>query len=162
MAKTKAPIQPSAEDERQLEAVVDNDMEYVAIRGRRIGLRDLNGWGLHKVSRIMTKEGGDELALGCKCLAAARLNGYFKIKLFWWALWRWYAYVRAYTDLELAPAIELIKKKAAIALGIYSINTTSLIAIRETVMKMNRAEARATLQELSGDSPGKSARSVHS
>lgn len=158
--KTKAPTQPTIEDERLLESVVDNEKDYVTIRGRRIGFHDLNGWGLHKLSKVMVKEGGDELAIGCKCLAAARLNGYFKIKFFWWALWRWYAYIRAYTDIELAPAIDLIKKKVGIALGVYSLNTTSLIAMKETVMRMNREEAKAILQELSTDKAGKSAKNV--
>lgn len=156
--KTNAPIQPTFDDERELEGIVDNDTEYAVVRGKRMGFRDLNPWGLHKVSNIMLKEGGDELAIGCKCLAAARLNGYFKIKFLWWALWRWYAYIRAYTDIELAEAIKLVKKKVAVSLAVYSLNTTLLIGMRETIMKMNRAEAKATLQELSGDKAGKSAK----
>lgn len=156
--KTKAPIQPTFDDERELEGIVDNDTEYAVVRGKRMGFRDLNPWGLHKVSNIMLKEGGDELAIGCKCLAAARLNGYFKIKFLWWVLWRWYAYIRAYTDIELAEAIKLVKKKVAVSLAVYSLNTTLLIGMRETIMKMNRAEAKATLQELSGDKAGKSAK----
>ena len=155
---TKVPTQPTLEDERELEAVVDNKKEYAVIRGRRVGFRDLNRWGLHKISRIMVGEKEDELAINCKCLAAARLNGYFKIKFFWWILWRWYAYIRNYTDLELTEAINLIKKKAEIALVVYSYNTTSLIGMKETVMKMNRAEAKAILQELSTDKVGKSAK----
>lgn len=159
--KTKAPLQPSIDDERELERIVDNDKEYITIRGSCIGLRDLNPWGLHKISRIMVGKDGNELSIGCKCLAAARLNGYFKIKFFWWILWRFYLYVKAYTDLELAEAIATIKKKAVAALAVYSLNTTLLIETRETIMKMNREEAKAILQELSTDKAGKSARSVH-
>lgn len=156
--KTKAPTQPSIEAERELEGIVDNDKEYAFVRNRRMGFRDLNPWGLHKVSRIMLKEGGDELAIGCKCVAAARLNGYFKIKLFWWILWRWYAYIRAYTDIELSAALKLIKKKVDVASVVYCVSTTLMIGMKETIMKMNRAEAKATLQELSGDKAGKSAK----
>lgn len=156
--KTKAPSQPTLEDERALEGIVDNDKEYVAIRGKRFGFRDLSGWGLHKISRIMVKEGEDELSVGCKCLAAARLNGYFKIKFFWWLLWRFYFYIRQYRDIEIAEAVALIKKKAVSALAVYSLNTTLLIETRETVMRMNRAEAKAILQELSTASRGKSAK----
>lgn len=156
--KIKAPTQPTLEDERELERIVDNDEEYVTLRGRRIGLRDLNSWGLHKISRIMVKEGDDELSVGCKCLAAARLNGYFKIKFFWWWLWRFYFYIRQYRDIEIAAAIAVIKKKAIAVLAVYSLNTTLLIETRETVMKMNRAEAKAILQELSTVRAGKSAK----
>lgn len=156
--KVKAPTQPTLDDERTLERVVDNDKEYITIRGRRFGFRDLNNWGLHKISRIMVKENENELSVGCKCIAAARLNGYFKIKFFWWFLWRFYFYIRQYRDIEIAEAVALIKKKAIAALAVYSLNTTLLIETRETVMKMNRAEAKATLQELSTDSRGKSAK----
>ena len=97
-------------DERELERTVDNEKDYAEIRGRKITLPFLNQFGLHKISRIMTDKGGNELVVGHKCLAAARLNGYFKIKLFWSILWRWYAYVRAYTDIELTQAVSLIKK----------------------------------------------------
>lgn len=156
--KTKAPTQPSIDDERELEGIVDNDKEYAVVRGRRMGFRDLNQWGLHKVSRIMLNEGGDELSIGCKCLAAVRLNGYFKIKFFWWILWRFYAYWRQYTDIELAEALKLIKKKVDVASVVYCVSTTLLIGMKETIMKMNRAEAKAFLQELSGDKVGKSAK----
>lgn len=107
----------------------------------------------------MIRKGGDELSVNCKCIAAAKLNGYFKIKFFWWILWRWYAYVRAYTDTELNEAIKLIKKKVDLASVVYCVNTTFLIGMRETIMNMNRQEARASLQELSGDRAGKSAKS---
>ena len=156
--KTIVPTQPSLDDERALEGMVDNDKEYAVVRGRRMGFHDLNPWGLHKVSRIMLKVGGDELAIGCKCLAAARLNGYFKIKFLWWILWRFYAYWRQYTDIELAEALKLIKKKVDVASVVYCVSTTLMIGMRETIMKMNRAEAKATLQELSGDKVGKSAK----
>lgn len=159
--RIKAPTQPTLDDERALESVVDNDKEYITIRGRRFGFRDLNGWGLHKISRIMIKEGEDELSIGCKCLAAAKLNGYFKIKFFWQFLWRFYFYIRQYRDIEIAEAVALIKKKAIAALAVYSLNTTLLIETRETVMKMNRAEAKAILQELSTDNRGKSVKNAH-
>lgn len=154
--KTKAPIQPTLEDERNLESLVDNDREYVAIRGRRMGFKDLNGHGRHKITQIMLKKGGDEFAVSCKFVAAARLNGYFAIKLFWWLLWRWYYYVRSYTDAELINVVALIKKK--VASEDYWAITILQIGMRETMMQMNREEVRASLQELSTDKAGKSAK----
>ena len=138
MATEKIPTSPTLEDERELEDVVDNKKEYVTVRNKRFGFRDLNQWGVHKISDIMLKANTNELAVGCKALAAAQLNGYFKIKFFWWFLWRFYAYIRAYTDVELAQAVALIKKKVDVALVVYSLNTTYLIEMRETIMKMNR------------------------
>lgn len=107
----------------------------------------------------MLEKSGDELAVGCKCLAAAKLNGYFKIRFFWWLLWRFYSYIMAYTDEEIAEALALIKKKVDVARVVYCVNTTLLIGMRETIMSMNREEAEAFLQELSTDKAGKSAKS---
>ena len=91
-------------------------------------------------------------------MAAARLNGYFAIKLLWWMLWRWYYLVRRYTDSELVEAVALIKKK--VAPGSYLLVTTLLIGMRETMMQMNRAEVSVSLQEHSGGKAGKSAKTV--
>lgn len=144
------------EQERALFGAVENETEYVAIRDKQMGLRDLCGWARHKISKVLLKEGGDEFAVGCKCLAAARLNGYFSIKLLWWMLWRWYYFVRRYTDSELTDAIVLVKKK--VASGSYFFNTTLLIGMRETMMAMNREEVAASLRGHSGDKAGKSAK----
>lgn len=143
-------------EERALFGAVENETEYVEIRGRRMGLRDLCGWARHKITKVLTREGGDEFSVGCKCLAAARLNGYFSIKLLWWALWRWYYFVRRYTDSDLTDAICLIKKK--VASGSYFFNTTLLIGMRETIMSMSREEVAASLRERSTDKAGKSAK----
>ncbi len=156
MAKTKVPTQPTLQDERILESIADNDKEYITIRGKRFTFRNLNGHGRHKISRILLKEGGNEFAVSCKCLAAARLNSYFKIKFFWWILWRIYYYWRSYTDAELMEATAFIKKKVAAEdyLGI----TILQIGMRETMMQMNREEVAASLQELSTAKVGKSAK----
>lgn len=155
--KIKAPTQPLMSEERALFGAVENETEYVVIRDTRIGLRDLCGWARHKITKILLAEGVDEFAIGCKCLAAARLNGYFSIKLLWWILWRWYYFVRRYTDSELTDAIVLIKKK--VASGSYFFNTTLLIGMRETMMSMSREEVAASLRERSTVSHGKSAKS---
>lgn len=144
-------------DERELFGVAENETEYVTVRNKRMAFRDLQGWARHKITKIILKE-GDEYAVTCKCVAAARLNSYFAIKFLWWFLWRWYYYVRNYTDSELVEAVALIKKK--VAPGSYLLVTTLLIGMRETMMQMNRAEVSATLQEHSGDKAGKSAKSV--
>lgn len=146
-------------EERELFGATENETDYIELRGRRIGLRDLGGFAKRKISKILLKEGGDEFAVGCKCIAAARLNSYFRIKWFWWILWRWYYYFRNYTDSELTDAICIIKKK--VASGSYFFNTTLLIGMRETMMSMSREEVAASLRERSTVSSGKSAKNDH-
>lgn len=157
--KIKAPTQPLMSEERELFGATENETDYIELRGRRIGLRDLGGFAKRKISKILLKEGGDEFAVGCKCIAAARLNSYFRIKWFWWILWRWYYYFRNYTDSELTDAICIIKKK--VASGSYFFNTTLLIGMRETMMSMSREEVAASLRERSTVSSGKSAKNDH-
>lgn len=156
ISKIKAPASPSTDSERELENIVDNDIDYIKVRGKRLGFRDLNGHGRHKISRIMLKKGGDEFAISSKVVAAAKLNGYFKIKLLWPLLWRWYYYVRQYTDSELMEAVALIKKK--VAAEDYLAITILQIGMRETVMQMSREEVAASLRELSTAKAGKSAK----
>jgi hypothetical protein len=159
MAKPiEIPSQPTLDDERELLSVVDNEAEYVEVRGKRFKFRDLNNHARHQITRIMLSKRGSELAVGVKCLAAARLNGYFKIKLFYKFLWRWYYFVKQYKDSELTDAIALIKKK--VAPEAYFVNTTLLIGIKDTVMMMNRAEVSAMLQEQATGKNGKSAKNA--
>ena len=129
-------------DERELFGVAETETEYVTVRNKRMAFRDLCGWARHKITKIILKE-GDEYAVACKCVAAARLNGYFAIKLLWWMLWRWYYLVRRYTDSELVEAVALIKKK--VAPGSYLLVTTLLIGAKATLMTMIAKEVEAFL-----------------
>lgn len=146
-------------EERELFGAAENETDYIELRGRRIGLRDLGGFAKRKISKILLKEGGNEFAVGCKCIAAARLNSYFRIKFLWPILWRWYYYFRNYTDSDLTDAICLIKKK--VASGSYFFNTTLLIGMRETMMSMSREEVAASLQGRSTGNSGKSVKNDH-
>lgn len=143
-------------EERAMFGAAEGATDFVKLRGKRVALRDLCGWAKRKISKILLKDGGDEFAVGCKCIAAARLNSYFRIKLYWWLLWRWYYYFRNYTDSELTDAVVTIKKK--VASGSYFFNTTLLIGMRETMMQMNREEVAASLRAHSTASNGKSAK----
>lgn len=154
--RTKAPKQPSIETERELEKQVDNDVDYIEIRDKKFAIPYLNGHGRHKISKILLKENSDEFAVSCKCLAAAILNGHFAIKFRWWFMWRWFYYVKKYTDAELMEVMALIKKK--VAAEDYWAITILQIGMRETIMQMTREEVRASLQELSTDNAGKSAK----
>lgn len=155
MAKKRPIRQPSLDDERQLLSLIDNEPTEVALGDRQITLRMLNGHAQHKITQILLAKGREDM-VSCKCVAAARLNGYFKIKFLWWLLWRWYFYIRQYSEADLAQAVAEIKKK--IPLTDYLANTTYLIGIRETIMQMNREEVSRTLRGLSGGRDGNSAR----
>lgn len=150
--------QPTLDDERDLLAIMDDESSFVTVRGKRMQIGMLTGHAQHKITRILLGK-GNETTITHKCLAAARLNGYFGIKLLWPILWRWYYYIRQYREDELSEAISLIKKK--VPLAEYLANTTLLIGMRETMMQMNREEVFRILQEQSGGNAGNSARNAN-
>ena len=157
----KKPItQPSLEEEQLLEEILSGisspEENTAIIRNKKIHIPVLNGHARRKITAILLGKGKEE-CVPHKCLAAARLNGYFKIKFLWRILWRWYFYIRQYGDEELTEVIDMIKKKVPVE-G-YLKNTISLIEMRETMMQMTRAEVFRIAQERKGASNGKSAKS---
>lgn len=148
-------VPPSLEDERELLSVIDNADSEVLIRNKSFRFKALSGFAQHKISQIITSEGQSSKD-SCKCVAAAWLNGFFSLNLFYWFVWRWFYYIRQYNEIELQDAIALIKKK--IPYQEYLINTILLIGMRNTMMTMNKSEVFLTLQERSGDKDGKSAK----
>lgn len=156
----KKPItQPGLDDERELLSLEENGTSEVTLRGKTLRLHLLNGHAQRKITSVLLGKEGKEQSVSCKCVAAARLNGYFKIRLAWWAVWRWYYYIRQYSEEELVPVVAEIKKK--VPLAAYLANTTLLIGMRETMMQMNREEVYRSLRELSGDSGGNSAKNAN-
>lgn len=157
MAKIrKVPKAPTIEDEHLLTDVVYSDgKEDIFIRNKKFSFGWISGHASNKLNKIINSQ-SNESVITCKCVAAARLNGFFKIKLFYWFLWRWYYYIRQYGQEELSDAVAMIKKK--VPLTAYLANTTLLIGMRQTIMQMNRQEVYRTLQELSMDKNGNSAK----
>lgn len=156
MAKRKKYINPPTfEDEQELLATIENKADECAIRGRRFRFRMLTGFGQHKISKIIMGEGQSSKD-SCKCLAAAWLNGFFSLAFFYWIVWRWFYYIRQYTEDELQPALALVKKK--VPQREYLTNTILLIEMRETMMTMNKNEVFLILREKSGANAGNSAK----
>ena len=154
---SKRPVaQPTLTDERELLRVMAAESDSVTIRGKEFRLRPLTGHARIKLTAILTSKKGKEEAVTCKCLAAARLNSYFRIKFLYRLLWRWYYYIRQYNEDELEEAISLIKKK--VPADSYFRNTISLTEIRATMMQMNREEVHRTLREHLSGNPGSSAK----
>ena len=156
MAKRKKHIvPPTLQDERELLSAIDNESDKVLIRGKSFRFKLLTGFAQHKITQIMLSQ-SDDTKDSCKCVAAAWLNGFFSLRLLYWIVWRWFYYIRQYNEDELGNAISLIKKK--VPLNQYTINTISLIGMRETMMTMNKNEVYLILREKSGGNDGNSAK----
>lgn len=92
----------------------------------------------------------DDLKIGCKAAAIYVLHGYWKLKLNYWWLWRWFYYVRQYDNIQLMPL--LIEGKKKVPLEQYFWNITFLTGARGTLMQMRMEEAEAELIRREHDS----------
>lgn len=138
MKKTKVLSQPTNDDERELLDVTLNGKSYVEVRGEKWCVRWKRNRALTKVSELMLDKEQDEDTIVCKAAALLRLNSWWKIRFLFWLLWRWYFYVREYTEDELLPYIEECKKKLPLQ-GYYGA-IILLTAMKTTKMQMTRAE----------------------
>lgn len=139
MAKKKI-VQPTENEQRDLYSVMINGIDYCELRGKKIGLRWTTGETLKKVTAVMLDKNGDESKVSCKCAAAIVLRGFFKIKMFWWILWRWYYYIKEYGDHELKPLIDLAQKKTPVT-QYYEVMTL-LTGLKVTKEIMTREEVQ--------------------
>lgn len=144
--------EPTQGDEKLLDDIVENSVDYVEVRGKRWAVRWVRNRARRKVTDILLKE-DDEDKVVCKCAAALRLNGYFKITFLYWALWRWYYYIRQYGEGELLPFISLCKKK--VPAEEYLIAIMLLTGMKDTVMNMTRAEAERIRAAHGGEPRGR-------
>ena len=74
------------------------------------------------------------------------LNGFWSLKLFYGLLWRWYAFLRQYTQEQLWPIISAGKKK--IPLYSYWMNMVLTLDMRNDWMTMTEKEAESYQAEL--------------
>lgn len=138
MARLKK--QPNEDEQRELAGIIDNEPSEVVLRGKRFKVGALYNGTIAKLRKITNGDHKDELMVSAKCAAAILLNGYWSIKFLWWLRWRWYYYVKQYTDDELQPVIDAAKKKVPL-LGYYKV-TISLIEMRDTIATMTREEVK--------------------
>lgn len=144
--------QPTLDIQRELSLLAENTPEEVTIpyTNKKIKI----GWMHHKTIRKITdvlnekaKSAKDEDIVLCKAAALIVLNGYWKIKLFYPVLWRWYAYVKEYQDYQLLPIIEMAKKKAPQIP--YFLGMTYLTGLKDSLATMSREEVERMHREQS-------------
>ena len=144
MAKKKTVEEATTEQEKALNSIVENKKDIVKIRGRKFRISWMRNRTRRKVTDILLEE-KEEDKVSAKCAAALVLNGYFKIKFFYWLLWRWFYYVKQYSDKELLPLVDMCKKKAQ--LEDYFLITIYLTEMRDTIKSMTREEVNRIRQE---------------
>lgn len=136
--KSKLFEQPDIEAQREYSSIIDNGTDEIEVRGSKWLVGWLRNEAKRKITSILLDKEIGELTVPCRCAAAMRLNGYWKIRFFYWLLWRWYYYVKEYTDNELLPFVSLCKKKAE-PFAYYAI-ITFLTEMKDTTAAMTREE----------------------
>lgn len=158
MAKEQTIKQPSLDAERELNDVINDSKDVIRIRNIRWKVGWIRNRAKRKLTDILLNEQEDD-KVNSKCAAALLLNGYFKIFFFYWLLWRWFYYVKQYSDEELLPVIELCKKKVQVEA--YCATTILLTEMKDTIMIMTREEVNRIRQESIMAQRGRSERNTN-
>lgn len=159
--------QPTEQQQREYISVRDNDATEVSILGtkKKYKIRWLRNSQLLKLSRLLLhkadtddkdpKEADEndvfkmvasDSKLACKASAIFILDGFVKLKLFYGILWRWFYYVKEYSDLQLQDLLNEGKKKVPVVPFLGTI--MCLTEAKGTLMNMTMREAEHILQGL--------------
>lgn len=129
------------EAEKELNSIASDNSEPIQVRNKIFKVKGIKRGTLRFITNIMVNTATglrQESTISCKVAAAVCLNNFFKLRLLHWFLWRWFYYIREYSDLELLPLVEFAKKK--VELQEYLMITTLSIVLRDTQMMMTREE----------------------
>lgn len=138
---------PGIEDEQLLNDVMEDSVDEVGIKDTKKKYKI--GWmkkgTMRKISSVALEKGNDD-TLSAKTAALIILNNYWKIKLFYPILWRWFFYVNEYTDDQLSEILAVGKKKVPYIP--FLTNTILVTGMRDTIMTMTKEEAERIRQGL--------------
>lgn len=156
--------QPTEQEQKEYVSARDNDYTLIQIPNtkKKYKVYWAKNGQLVKLSRLLIKKqssddkDGNEAStldeviedskVACKAAAIFVLHGYWKIKLKYWFLWRWFYYIRQYDMQQLQPIIDEGKKKVP-WMQFYAA-TISLTEVKGTLMNMTMKEAEHIRQEL--------------
>jgi len=145
--------QPDIEAQKELNSIIEDIPDIVYIRDKKYKIKWLHKGTIRKITQIALKEGNDDKA-SYQTAACIILNSFLKIKLFYPILWRWFYYVKQYTEADLTQVLAVGKKK--IPLQAYFVNTILMTDMRDTMMMMTKKEVYTIRQGQSTAQAGSS------
>lgn len=125
-------------------SIVENEYDYVKLRDKKIKINWLRPGTQRKLGSIMSRYSEDD-TLQYRCAAVCVLNDFFKIKLFYWFLWRWYFYVKQYLPSEVSEIFEVSKKKIQVADSLK--NMVSLVEVRGMLKSQTMSLVESLVQK---------------
>ena len=102
--------QPNKETEELLNALIEDEPEIVEMNGKSYKIGALRHGLVRKLTKIALTE-KDERKVTTKSVAAIILRRFWRIKLFYWFLWRWFYYVKEIPETEMIKVFIAAKKK---------------------------------------------------
>jgi hypothetical protein len=147
MAKKTKIEQPNNEAQQAYNEIVEDIPEVVSMGGKKYKIGAMTNELVRRLTHLAMSE-KDESKVTTKSVAMIVLRRWWKIKLFYPILWRWYYYIKEIPEAELSAVIETAKKKLPVES--YYRNTILLIGMKDTAMAMTREEVNHFLQEQRG------------
>jgi len=162
MQKEPEVKQPSVEEQREYLSLYDNTPTVVSVLGtkKKYKIYWIKNVQIEYLTRLLIRKGDtddkdvekdafdkilEDTKIGCKAAAISVLNGYWKLKFYYWFLWRWMYYIRQYDNAQLQPLLEEMKKK--IPLTQFLMLTMCLTGVKGSLMSMRTEEVERIVHE---------------
>lgn len=145
---TKKIEQPSVELQEVLDDILNETPTEYTFRGKKRMLGWLHKGTTRKFTHIELKE-KNEWKKRIKQCAVVQLNNVWKIRFFYWLLWRYYYYVIDLDVWEVLGVLNVAKKKTQSAA--FQLTTILATAMTDAMMTMTKAEAEHIQAEQAGE-----------
>ena len=145
---TKKIEQPNVELQEVLDDILNENSTEYTFRGKKRELGWLHKGTTRKFTHIELKE-KNEWKKRIKQCAVVQLNNVWKIRFFYWLLWRYYYYIIDLDVWEVLGVLNVAKKK--IQSAAFQLTTILATAMRDAMMTMTKAEAERFQAEQAGE-----------
>lgn len=145
---TKKIEQPSVELQEVLDDILNETPTEYTFRGKKRMLGWLHKGTTRKFTHIELKE-KNEWKKRIKQCTVVQLNNVWKIRFFYWLLWRYYYYIIDLDVWEVLGVLNVAKKK--IQSAAFQLTTILATAMTDAMMTMTKAEAEHIQAEQAGE-----------
>ena len=145
---TKKIEQPNLELQEVLDDILNETPTEYTFRGKKRMLGWLHKGTTRKFTHIELKE-KNEWKKRIKQCAVVQLNNVWKIRFFYWLLWRYYYYIIDLDVWEVLGVLNVAKKK--IQSAAFQLTTILATAMTDAMMTMTKAEAEHIQAEQAGE-----------
>lgn len=140
--------QPNVELQEVLDDILNETPTEYTFRGKKRMLGWLHKGTTRKFTHIELKE-KNEWKKRIKQCAVVQLNNVWKIRFFYWLLWRYYYYIIDLDVWEVLGVLNVAKKK--IQSAAFQLTTILATAMTDAMMTMTKAEVEHIQAEQAGE-----------